>query len=176
MNDSLILKVMDRLLNPTSWYSYTEPVLEGYRLISSKVEQTNAGMLETAASSNAKSNERKFSVNPLRPYRDYYGNFRLIIKLLPEASREVEVRFAIGYTINNKVFTVDDYSNFSWLRLAKAGAGMLYPNLSEQKQLLQFLLDQSQYPRFIITRVYQYLQFELYEKVTLAILEREKDH
>lgn len=175
MNDSLTLKVMDRLIKPKSWYSYTEPVLEGYRLISSKAEQTNAGMLEMAASSNAKSNERKFGVNPIKPYRDYYGNFRLIIKLLPEASREVEIRFAIGYTINNKILTVDDYSNFSWLRLAKASRGMLYPNLSDQKQLLEFLLDQSKYPRFLITRVYYYLQFELYEKLTKDILKRENN-
>ncbi len=175
MDGSLTLKVMDRMIKPKSWYSYTEPALEGYRLIASKTDQSNAGLLEVAAGSSAKARERKFGINPIKPYRDYYGSFRLKIKLLPEAGRELEVRFAIGYTINNKIFTVDDYSNFGWLRLAKASKGRLYPNLSDQKQLLEFLLDQSQYPRFLITRVYHYLQFELYEKLAIAILEREKD-
>lgn len=164
---------MDRLFKPKNWYSYTEPVLEGYRLIASKTDQANAGGLETAASSASDSKIRQFGMNPVKPYRDYYGNFRLKTKLLSEDYPELEVKFAIGYTINNKVLTVDDYSNFGWLRLAKARFGMLYPNLRDQKQLLQLLLSESSYPRFLITRVYHYLQFELYEKLTTAILEHE---
>lgn len=175
MNDSFYFKMMDRLFKPKNWYIYTDPALEGYRLIASKTDQTNAGLLEMAAGSSIKVKERKFGINPIKPYRDYYGNFRLTIKLLPEASQELEVRFAIGYTINNKILTADDYSNFGWLRLAKASQGMLYPNLCDQKQLLEFLLDQSKHPRFLITRVYHYLQFELYEKLTIAISERENN-
>lgn len=172
MDDSLILKVMDHLFKPKNWYSYTKPVLEGYRIIASKSDQTNAGQLKTPVSSAPKL-IRRFGVNPVKPYRDYYGNFRLKTKLLPNQP-ELEVKFAIGYTINNQVLTVDDYSNFGWLRLAKAKTGMLYPNLSEQKQLLQLLLVESKYPRFLITRIYHYLQFELYEKLAALILEREK--
>lgn len=173
MEDSLILKVMDRLLKPKNWYRYTEPVLEGCRLIASKTDQTNAGWLETAVASASELKTRRFGINPVKPYRDYYGNFHLNTKLLPEGHPGIEVKFAIGYTINNKVVTADDYSNFGWLRLAKARSGMLYPNLSDQKALLQLLLDESQYPRFLITRVYHYLQFEMYEKLTTLILEHE---
>ncbi len=175
MNDSLYFKIMDWLIKPKSWYSYTEPILEGYRIIASKAEQANAGLVEIATSSSSKIIERKFGLNPVKPYRDYYGSFRLSIGLLPEESCEVEVKFAMGYTINNKVVTVDDYSNFGWLRLAKARKGMLYPNLSDQKQLLEFLLAESRYPRFLITRVYHYLQFELYERLVIAISKREKN-
>lgn len=174
MKDSFYFKMMDRFIKPTSWYSYSVPIIEGYRIIATKKDQTNAGLIEMAAGSSSKVIERKFGPNPIKPYRDYYGNFRLTIKLLPEESRELEIRFAIGYNINNKVLTVDDYSNFGWLRLAKANQGMLYPNLSDQKQLLEFLLKQSNYPRFIITRVYHYLQFELYDKLVIAIIKREK--
>lgn len=173
MGDSFILKMMDRLIKPRTWYQYTEPVIEGYRLIASKTDQANAGSLETAAGSAPGLKTRQFGFNPVKPYRDYYGYFRLSTKLLPEDHPEIEVKFAIGYTINQKVLTADDYSNFGWLRLAKTRSGMLYPNLSEQKGLLQLLLDESQYPRFLITRVYHYLQFELYEKLASAILERE---
>lgn len=173
MEDSLVLKVMDRLFKPKSWYSFTDPILEGYRLIASKKDQTNAGMMETATSSSLELKERKFGGNPVKPYRDYYGYFRLKTKLLPEGNQELEVKFAIGYNFNNKILTTDDYSNFGWLRLAKDRTGMLYPNLSDQKQLLELLLAQSKYPGFIITRVYYYLQFELYEKLTIAILSRE---
>lgn len=172
MDDSLILKMMDRWFKPKTWYSYTEPVLEGCCIIASKSDQINAGRMETAVSSDPKLT-RRFGMNPVQPYRDYYGNFRLKTKLLPNQP-EFEVKFAIGYTINNQVLTVDDYSNFGWLRLAKARTGMLYPNLSEQKQLLQLLLAESKYPRFLITRIYHYLQFELYEKLAAVILEREK--
>lgn len=173
MDDLIILKVMDRLIKPKNWYRYTEPVLEGYRLIASKTDQTNAGGLETAVSSASELKTRHFGINPVKPYRDYYGYFHLNTKLLPEGHPGFEVKFAIGYTINNKVLTVDDYSNFGWLRMAKARTGMLYPNLSEQKQLLQLLLDESQYPRFLITRVYHYFQFEMYEKLTTLILDHE---
>ncbi len=173
MEDSLILKVMDRLIKPKNWYTYTDPVVEGYRLIASKTDQTNAGLLEMAVSLSKEPKVRKFGINPVKPYRDYYGSFHLKTKLLPESEPEIEVKFAIGYTINNKVLTADDYSNFGWLRLAKARTGMLYPNLSDQKQLLELLIDQSKYPSFLITRVYHYLQFELYEKLAIAILNRE---
>lgn len=172
MGDSLILRMLDRLIKPRTWYHYTEPVIEGYRLIASKTDQANAGRLETAAGAAPELKTRRFGFNPVKPYRDYYGHFRLSTKLLP-GYPELEVKFAIGYTINHKVLTADDYSNFGWLRLAKARDGMLYPNLSEQQGLLQLLLEESQYPRFLITRVYHYLQFELYEKLASAILERE---
>jgi len=174
MDDIVILKVMDRLIKPRSWYQYTEPVLEGYRLIASKTDQTNAGGLETAVKSASELKTRQFGSNPVKPYRDYYGHFRLATKLLPEGHPELEVKFAIGYTINNKVLTADDYSNFGWLRLAKARTGMLYPNLCDQKQLLQLLLGESPFPRFLTTRVYHYLQFELYEKLITLISEYEK--
>jgi len=174
MNDSLYFKIIDWLISPEDWYSYTEPVLEGYRLIASKTDQLNAGSIETAAGSDSKKIERQFGMNPVKPYRDYYGYFRLITKMLPEEDCELEVKFAIGYTINNKLVTADDYSNFGWLRMAKPKQGMVYPNLSDQKQLLEFLLAHSRYPRFIITRVYHYLQFEIYEKLVKAISEREK--
>lgn len=176
MNDSLYFKIIDWLIKPERWYSYTEPVLEGYRVIASKADQINAGLLETAAGSGSKIIERKFGLNPVKPYRDYYGHFRLTTKLLPKDRRELEVKFAMGYTINNKVVTVDDYSNFGWLRLAEARKDMLYPNLSDHKQLLQVLLARSPYPLIFITRVYHYLQFELYEKLAIAILEREKSY
>lgn len=174
MNDSLYFKIIDWLIGPEDWYSYTEPVLEGYRVIASKTDQLNAGLIETAAASESKRMERQFGMNPVKPYRDYYGHFRLTTKLLPEDGRELDVRFAMGYTINNKVVTADDYSNFGWLRMAKARQGMVYPNLSDQKQLLEFLLAHSRYPRFIITRVYHYLQFEIYEKLVAAISKREE--
>lgn len=174
MNDSLYFKIIDWLINPEDWYSFTGPVLEGYRLIASKADQLNAGSIETAAGSESKRMERQFGMNPVKPYRDYYGYFRLTTKLLSEEDSELEIRFAMGYTINNKVVTADDYSNFGWLRMAKAKQGMLYPNLSDQKQLLEFLLIQSSYPRFIITRVYHYLQFEIYEKLVKAISKREE--
>lgn len=173
MDELLILRVMDRLVKPKNWYQYTGPVLEGYRLIASKTDQANAGKMETAVSSDSTQKPRRFGINPVKPYRDYYGTLHLKTKLLPEDHPELEVKFAIGYTFDNKVLTADDYSNFGWLRLAKARTGMLYPNLSDQKQLLQLLLEESRYPRFLITRVYHYLQFELYEKLTASILERE---
>ena len=171
MDDSLILKVMDHLFKPKQWYSFTEPVIEGCRIIASKADQEHAGQLETPASPAPKL--RRFGRDPVKPYRDYYGNFHLSTKLLPENSPELKIKFAIGYTINNKLLTVDDYSNFGWLRLAKARTGMLYPNLSEQKQLLQLLLAESKYPRSLITRIYHYLQSELYEKLAAVILELE---
>ncbi len=173
MNDSLILKVLDWVLKPQKWYVYDEPVIEGYRLIASKIDQNHAGQMEAAAAASSKTFARKFGLNPIKPYRDYYGGFRLKTKLLAEPDAELDVKFAIGYTINNKVVTVDDYSNFGWLRLAVAREGMLYPNLSDQKQLLEFLLQHSECPRFVVTRVYHYLQFEMYEKLTTLIFERE---
>lgn len=74
---------------------------------------------------------------------------------------EIEVKFAFEYTTNARVTTADDFSNFGWLRLATGIEDYVYPNLSHQKQLLEYLLKNSRYPRFVVTRVYHYLEFDL---------------
>jgi hypothetical protein len=165
MTDSLFLKVTDYWLKPRTWYAYTDLAIDGYRTIATKEDQRQAGAWEIAP--RPAKRVRQFGLSPLTPYRDYYGQFRLETKLLPE---QLEVKFAIGYANHTKLATVDDYANFSWLRLCTGIDQMLYPNLAQQKQLLEYLLTHSSRPRLLITRVYQYLQFDLYQELTNRIM------
>ncbi|TCL57105.1 hypothetical protein EDC14_10478 [Hydrogenispora ethanolica] len=164
MADVIMLQWIDRILQPERWYEVADLNLEGYCMIATKEDQRLAGTVRDRESGASRS--RQFGRNPFKPYRDYYGKFRLTTRLLPES---VEVKFAVGYTLNSKVVTVDDYSNLGWLRLATGVADMLYPNLSDQKQLLQYIIQRTTYPRFVTTRVYHYLQNELYRELAAAI-------
>lgn len=168
MQDNFILRVADFFIKPQTWYQYSQLQIAGYRIISNKEEQRRAGELEAAV--RPAERPRQFGLSPIKPYRDYYGVFRLQTRLLPE---ELDVKFAIGYTINSKIVTVDDYSNFSWLRLCTGLDQILYPNLSQQKQMLDYFLARSKQPRFLISRVYHYLQSELYQYLTAEIIQQE---
>ncbi len=165
MSSAIVLSLIDRLIKPKEWYEVSNLSIEGFQFIGTKDDQKNAGLIEKPIIK-----EKRFGLNPFKPYRDYYGKLILKTRLVPE---ELEVKYAIGYTINQKVTTVDDYSNFAWLRLATGIEKYIYPNLSHQKQLLEFLLANSRQPKFVITRVYHYLQFELYQQLTTEILKRE---
>jgi hypothetical protein len=163
--ESYIFNIIDYFLKPREWYEYRQLSIDGFRVIATKEEQRQAGLYREE--SKPAERVRGFGLNPVRPYRDYYGTFILKTRLIPE---ELEVKFAVGYTLNSKIVTVDDISNFSWLRLCTGMNEILYPNLSHQKQLLDFLLAHSKRPRLIVTRVYQYLQFELYHYLAGEIL------
>jgi hypothetical protein len=152
-----IFKIIDYLLKPQEWYEYRRLSIAGFRIIASKEDQRQAGLYREERQPSER--VRGFGPSPVRPYRDYYGKFILKTRLVPE---ELEVKFAIGYTFHSKMVTVDDVSNFGWLRLCTGMDEILYPNLSHQKQLLDFLLARSKRPRLIVTRVYQCLQFDLY--------------
>jgi hypothetical protein len=160
------IQMMDRLVKPKEWYEFSAPSIQGFQLIATKEDQKYAGQSEKPP----QHNEKRLGPNPIKLYRDYYGVFNLRTKLIPD---ELTVKFAIGYTINSKVVTVDDFSNFGWLRLATGIENIIYPNLSNHKQLLDYLLAHSKRPKFIITRVYHYLQTDLYQSVTYQIIKRE---
>ncbi len=166
--ESWLVKLTDQFLKPWEYYHYHNLLLEGHRLIVTKTDQSNAGSLKPPAS---KEKTTCFGMNPVQPYRDYYGSFVLKTKLIPE---ELVIKFAIGYDFHTKVVTVDDYSLFSWLRLAIATPEMLYPNLSEQKQLFDYFLKNAQKPRLIIIRTYHYLQNEIRQQVIDLILKSEE--
>ncbi len=168
MAEAARLKILDRLIKPREWYQYQDLKIEGFCLIGTKDDQRNAGFVRVKEE--PKERRRSFGLNPIKPYRDYYGKLKLTIRILP---REIEVMFAIGYTINQKVVTIDDYSNFSWLRLATGIPGIIYPNLAHQKQLLDYLVKNSRLPKFLFSRVYVYLEFDLHHDLTTAILRRE---
>lgn len=170
MTDSLLLQMIDRRLKPKEWYEYSTPVLEGFRLIATRDDQKFAG-LPVSDEAGVTGSGRKPGFSPIKPYRDYFGRFTLTTRLVAE---KLEVQFAIGYAWNNRVTTVEDYANFSWLRLATHVAGIVYPNLALQKQLLEYLLGHSRKPRFVTTRVYHFLQNDLYQTITGLIREREK--
>jgi hypothetical protein len=162
-----LLDIMDHVIKPKEWYEFAEPMIQGFQLIATKDDQKYAGQLERPP----RLKEQRNGPNPVKLYRDYYGSFSLRTKLITD---ELTVKFAIGYTINSKVITIDDYSNFGWLRLATCVENIIYPNLSHQKQLLDYLLSHSKRPKFIITRVYHYLQNDIREYLTSEILKREK--
>lgn len=165
---SLVLNTIDRLLRPDRAYQYRDVQIEGFRLIANKGQQRAAGLMEEEKCPTERI--RGFGLSPIKPYRDYYGGLTLITNLLPDP---IQVRFAIGYTFHTKIVTVDDMSNFGWLRLATVRPDWLYPNLSDQKQLLAFLLEHSQKPAFYVTRVYHYFQFDLYQVLVSQIIEIE---
>lgn len=167
MTDSFVLKMVDLLIKPQQCYCYRDIRIEGYRLITTKEEQNEAGALYPVAHHQRKI--RSFGHNPLQPYRDYYGQFILHTTLVPD---ELIVRFAIGYTILSKVVTADDMSKFSWLRLSTGLISKLYPNLADQKQLLDYLLKHSSKPAFYVTRVYHFLQMDIYHDVSELILDQ----
>ena len=166
MSESSILTIADYFLKPQEWYEFSRPVLQGFALIASKDDQKYAGLICKPSLSKT----GRHGPNPVSLYRDYYGFFKLRTKLVPE---ELTVKFAIGYTMHSKVITVDDYSNFSWLRLATGIEDYAYPNLCHHKQLLDYFMTHSQRSKFIITRVYFYLQNDIYDAVTAEILKRE---
>lgn len=166
MKDSFLLRSFDRLMTPRQRYRYYDLKLEGYRLIATKEDQRLAGNLVAAGRSRER--RRGFGHSPIKPYRDYYGGFTLQTMLLPQ---ELPVRFAIGYLLHQRVTTEDDLSSFSWLRLATGLTEKLYPNLADEKQLFQYLLDRSKYPHCLITRVYHYLQMDLYDVLARLITE-----
>lgn len=168
MQDNLILRLADSFIKPQTWYCYSQLQIAGFRIISNKEEQRQAGALEAVTRPTER--PRQFGFNPIKPYRDYYGTFRLETRLLPET---LEVKYAIGYTMNSKLVTIDDYSNFSWLRMCTGLDQILYPNLAQQKQLLDYILAHSKQPRFLITRVYHYLQFELYQFLATEIIKQD---
>ncbi len=171
MGEAAVLKILDRFLKPKGWYQYRDLQITGFCFIGNKDDQRNAGFIR--AKEEPGERKRGFGMNPIKPYRDYYGKFKLKIRILPE---EIEVLFAIGYTINQKVVTVDDYSNFSWLRLATGVPGIIYPNLAHQKQLLDYLMMRSKLPKFIVSRIYHYLEFDLHQHLTTEIVRKESLH
>lgn len=166
MSEQLLLQLIDRFVKPDEWFEITDFSIDGYCLIGSKEDQRVAGINPLINKERQPVRARTFGLNPVKPYRDYYGKFTLTTRLEPHP---LEVKFAIGYTINTKVVTIDDYSNFGWLRMATGVAGIVYPNLADQKQLLEYLMSHSKYPRFIVTRVYHYLQNEMYRRLTASI-------
>jgi hypothetical protein len=163
--DDLGLVIADYFIKPRTWYRYTDLTIAGYRMIANKEDQRQAGALEV--SPRPPGRERQFGLNPITPYRDYYGRFLLETKLLPAP---INVKFAIGYTSHTKLATADDYAKFSWLRLCAGNEQLLYPSLALQKQLLDYLRANSAKPRLVITRVYQDLQFKLYQELTERIM------
>ena len=165
---SWILNMIDWALRPERAYQYQDVRIEGFRLIANKSQQRSAGLLVEEKGPTERI--RGFGLSPIKPYRDYYGGLTLITQLLPEP---IPVRFAIGYTFHTKVVTVDDMSNFGWLRLATDRPDWLYPNLSDQKQLLGYLLEHSKKPAFYVTRVYHYFQFDLYQTLVSQIIAME---
>jgi hypothetical protein len=171
MANSFILKIADLFIKPKQWYEYSGLTIEGFCFIGNKDDQKNAGYIRKTPKPANEERKRKFGMNPVKPYRDYYGKFTLKTKLLPG---ELEVLFALGYTMNQKVVTVDDYSNFSWLRLATGLNDIIYPNLAHQKQLLDYLMKHSKYSKFVISRVYHYLEFALLHELMAEVLKREK--
>lgn len=168
MQDNFILAAIDFIIKPQTWYRYSNLKIDGYRVIATKDEQRQAGSLQPPARPAERT--RQFGQSPIKPYRDYYGTFWLDTRLLSET---LEVKFAIGYALDTKLVTVDDYFNFSWLRLCTGIDRILYPNLAHQKQLLDYLLARCTKPRFLTTRVYQYLQFELYQFLAAEIIKRD---
>jgi hypothetical protein len=166
MSEPVILMLTDRFLKPKEWYDFSKPEITGFQLIGTKDDQKYAGLKDRPVLPKV----RLFGPNPVKLYRDYYGTFELRTKLV---SDELTVKFAIGYTMHSKVITVDDYSNFSWLRLATGIEDYIYPNLCHQKQLLEYLLTHSKQPKFIITRVYHYFQEDVREYLIGEILKRE---
>lgn len=168
MAEGIVLKVIDRLIKPQEWYQYNDLKVEGFCFIGTKNDQKNAGFIQNKEESGER--KRSFGYNPIQPYRDYYGKFKLKTRIIP---KEIEVLFAIGYTYNKKIVTVDDYSNFSWLRLATDLNDFFYPNLAHQKQLLDYFLKNSKTPEFIIFRIYHYLEFELLQHLITEITQRE---
>ena len=167
MGDPVFINVIDHALKPQKWYEISDFAILGFQLITSKEDQKFAGSKEGPP---PKKQNRRFGPNPIKPYRDYYGKFTLKTTLVSET---IKAQFAIGYTINSLINTVDDFSNFSWLRLATEKEDVVYPNLSEQKQLLDYLTINSRYPRLIVIRVYHYLQMDLYHNLTTEIQQRE---
>jgi hypothetical protein len=163
------LYLLDRILKPKDWYRIHALTLNGYKLVASKDDQKNAGMPLDQIQKAARKT-RGIGMNPIKPYRDYYGQFILESKFLSEP---LQVKYAIGYALQTRVVTVDDFSSFSWLRLAPADDESLYPNLSKHQQLLLYLMQKSVFPKFVVSRVYYYLQTELYQSITSLILERE---
>jgi hypothetical protein len=161
MSDNFYLAIADYFIKPHTWYQYTGLTITGYRMIASKDDQRQAGALEVNPRQPGRM--RQFGLNPITPYRDYYGWFQLKTRLLPGP---VAVKFAIGYASHTKLATVDDYAKFSWLRLCTGMEHLLYPNLALQKQLLEYFLAHSVKPRLVITRVYQDLQVNLYRELT----------
>jgi len=171
MADSIVLKLLDLFIKPKEWYEYGPLTIEGFCFIGKKEDQKNAGFIhEDHKNDYLELRKRSFGINPVKPYRDYYGRFKLKTRLLPE---EIEVLFAIGYTMNQKVVTIDDYSNFSWLRLATGLNDIIYPNLAHQKQLLDYLAQHANVSKFVISRIYHYLEFDLLHDLTAEILSRE---
>jgi hypothetical protein len=161
-----MLDIMDRMIRPKEWYEFSELTIQGFQLIATKDDQKYAGQMEKPP----QLDKKRLGPNPIKLYRDYYGVFNLKTKLIAD---ELRVKFAIGYTMHSKVVTIDDYSNFGWLRLATGIEDFIYPNLCHQKQLLDYLLAHSKQPKFIITRVYDYLQTDLHQCLTQEILKRE---
>jgi hypothetical protein len=166
MSETTMLKLTDRFIKPKEWYEFLDPIIQGFQLIGTKEDQKYAGLINKPSGPKV----NRHGPNPVKLYRDYYGTFCLRTKLVPD---ELIVKFAIGYTMHSKVITVDDYSNFGWLRMATGIADYIYPNLCHQKQLLDYLMANSRQPKFIITRVYFYLQNDIYEYLTGEILKRE---
>jgi hypothetical protein len=164
MSENIYLTIADYFIKPRNWYQYTGLAIDGYRTIATKADQRQAGAFEVTPRSVER--VRQFGQSPITPYRDYYGQFELQTKLVPGP---IKVKFAIGYTSHIKLATVDDYAKFSWLRLCTGLDQLLYPNLAQQKQLLEYLLTHSTQPRLVITRVYQYLQLDLYQDLTTRI-------
>lgn len=166
MSEQLLLQLIDRFVKPGEWFGINDFSIDGYCLIGSKEDQRVAGINPSVIKEHQSVRPRSFGLNPVKPYRDYYGKFTLTTRL---ALNPLEVKFAIGYTFNTKVVTIDDYSKFGWLRMATGMEGIVYPNLADQKQLLEYLMGHSKYPRFIVTRVYHHLQNEMYRRLTTLI-------
>lgn len=171
MTRSFVVKMTDTMLKPGKWYDISELSLTGFCFIGTKEEQNLAGYLPQSTSlGDSPKKIRRFGPNPIKPYRDYYGSFTLTTRLLPEP---VKVLFALGYTINSKIMTIDDLSNFGWLRLATERAGMIYPNLADHEQLLRYLKSSTALPVFLLARIYHHLHTELYQRITEEIKKRE---
>jgi len=166
--ESWLIKLTDQILKPWEYYDYHSLTISGYQLIVTKADQANAGLIKPLTPKEKPI--RCLGINAIQPYRDYYGSFILKTKLVSE---ELVVKFAIGYDFHTKVVTVDDYALFSWLRLAVATPEMLYPNLSEQKQLFEYFLKISKKRKLVIVRVYHYLQTEIRQKLVDLILKTE---
>ena len=166
MEDSCQLRLLDLIIKPQKKYQYDNLAIYGYKVISTKEEQKIAGFL-VPKDVYYPEKIKRFGPSVIKPYRDYYGRFTLKTSLIPE---EVEVKFAIGYLLNSKVITTDDTSNFGWLRLCTGLNDILYPNLCYHQQLLRYLIEKSSKPRFVITRIYYYLQCDLHHDLTNQIM------
>lgn len=170
MDDSYQLRLLDLVIKPKKSYQYSDLSIDGYQIISTKEDQKIAGFIKAddlRDPDEMSKKGRRFGPSVIKPYRDYYGHLTLKTSL---TSDEVEVKFAIGYLLNSKVTTPDDTSNFGWLRLCTGLDDIRYPNLCHHQQLLQYFIEKSTKPRFVITRVYYYLQFDLYHNLTSQIL------